>query len=424
MRQKNGISAAKEAKSGAQGELDGTVKEIQADTTSKSELHHECMAKAQSFEVETNDRDAEIAVLAKAKDIIRESVKGAALGQVSLVQVAASQFTDRFESKSEAVRLIRELGHKDGSNALLQLASNMAKALRSTGGDDPFAKVKAMISDMIEKLEGQASEEARKKAYCDKELGDTKEKASDTEDDVDALGTKIDKMTGKAADLKGDVKTLKLEELLLTKSLGEMQTLYREDRTMYESTKAKVSKGLNGIQKAIAVLKDYYSKSDDTDSSGAANSIIGLLEESESKMSKWLMDVKTDEQSAKMNYDSFVGDNKADMQVKVTEEKYKEKGTKKLDKSSSETKTDRASEQEQLDAVEDYMAKLKKECVAKPDSYEEREKRRSEEMEGLRRALDILSSESAASLLQISASSRRSTLRGAFARRRQHTLAA
>jgi len=43
----------------------------------------------------------------------------------------------------------------------------------------------------------------------------------------------------------------------------------------------------------------------------------------------------------------------------------------------------------------EYYAKIKDRCVAKPETYEERTKRRTAEIEGLKQALQILNDETA-----------------------------
>merc|ERR1719326_333749 len=75
--------------------------------------------------------------------------------------------------------------------------------------------------------------------------------------------------------------------------------------------------------------------------------------------------------------------------------KYKSKEAKGLDESVSESSTDRSSVQTELDAIMEYYAKIKDECVAKVDSYEEIKARREAEISGLKEALEILESEAA-----------------------------
>jgi len=55
---------------------------------------------------------------------------------------------------------------------------------------------------------------------------------------------------------------------------------------------------------------------------------------------------------------------------------------------------------EELDAIVQYWEKLQPQCVAKPEPYEERKKRREEEIAGLKEAMEILEAESAPAFLQ------------------------
>ena len=56
---------------------------------------------------------------------------------------------------------------------LSQLASRVTSAMHaeSSNGDDPFAKVKSLISEMIARLEEEASAVATHKTYCDRDDG-------------------------------------------------------------------------------------------------------------------------------------------------------------------------------------------------------------------------------------------------------------
>merc|ERR1712039_162236 len=75
--------------------------------------------------------------------------------------------------------------------------------------------------------------------------------------------------------------------------------------------------------------------------------------------------------------------------------KYKVKEVTSLEKSISEETADRASSRTSLDAVNDYMSKLKGRCIAKPETYGERKLRREQEIDGLKEALRVLESETA-----------------------------
>merc|ERR1719191_1912251 len=72
------------------------------------------------------------------------------------------------------MRYLNQLGRKLKSTALVSLAYRT--------GSDPFSKIKGMLEEMIEKLLQEAAQEADQKAFCDKELGESKESMQDKAD--------------------------------------------------------------------------------------------------------------------------------------------------------------------------------------------------------------------------------------------------
>merc|ERR1719355_569607 len=90
--------------------------------------------------------------------------------------------------------------------------------------------------------------------------------------------------------------------------------------------------------------------------------------------------------------------NKETAITKTTKEqdvKYKTKEATSLDKAVMEMSSDRESVQTELDAVLEYLGKLTEKCVAKPEPYEERAKRRDAEIAGLKEGLEILENQAA-----------------------------
>merc|ERR1719329_1811878 len=203
---KKGQSEAQEKKANAEGDLEVTSKDLAEDQKSKATLHQDCMAAAEEFELATKSRGEELGALATAKKVIQESTGGAAgqsygLNQVSFMQVSSGADL----SKVEAVRFVRDLARKNKSPALAQLASRMSSAVKlgAASGEDPFAKVKGLINEMISTLESEAEEDATRKAYCDKEMSETTAKKDDLTASSDKLSTKIAQDKASSAKLKG-----------------------------------------------------------------------------------------------------------------------------------------------------------------------------------------------------------------------------
>jgi len=81
--------------------------------------------------------------------------------------------------------------------------------------------------------------------------------------------------------------------------------------------------------------------------------------------------------------------------MKTQDLKYKTKEVKGLKKSIADLSSDKDTIANELAAVDEYYSKLKDRCIAKPETYEERKRRREAEINGLKEALSILESETA-----------------------------
>merc|ERR1719478_1940415 len=125
-------------------------------------------------------------------------------------------------------------------------------------------------------------------------------------------------------------------------------------------------------------------------SSGAGGSIISMLEVAESDFAKNLAEEETEEEAAQEEYEKVTQENKVTKTTKEADVKYKTKEFTALDKEVAELTGDRDGAQTELDAVLEYYEKIKDQCIAKPEPYEERKRRREAEIAGLKEALSIL----------------------------------
>merc|ERR1719214_416848 len=271
-----------------------------------------------------------------------------------------------------------------------------AMKLGTAAGEDPFAKVKGLITDMIATLEAEAEEDASQKAYCDKEMSEATAKKDDLTAQSDKLSTKIAQDKASSAKLKEEVATLQGELASMSKAKAEADKLRAEEKAAYEKNSAEMEMGIEGVKKALQVLREYYAKDAAHGSAeGAGSSIIGLLEVCESDFTKGLTEMTAEEQSAASEYESYSKQDEIDTTAKGQDVKYKTKEAAGLDKAVTELSTDLAGVTDELSAVVSGLDKLKEMCVAKAEPYAERKARRESEIAGLKQALEILESEAA-----------------------------
>merc|ERR1719190_268062 len=79
--------------------------------------------------------------------------------------------------------------------------------------------------------------------------------------------------------------------------------------------------------------------------------------------------------------------------VKIQDVKYQTQEFMSLDKAVNELSADRASASAELASVMEYYGQVKERCIAKPETYEERQAKRQDEVKGLKEALQILETE-------------------------------
>jgi len=417
---KQASAASSTKKASAEGDLGMTSKALKEDVSTKANLHHRCMTRAEDFEGDMKSRGEELKALAEATAVLKDNVGGASdlsygLDQVSLLQVnrlssaSSSGITSRAAlAQFEATRFVRDLARKQHSTELAQLASRMRSAIRasSEAGQDPFAKIKGLIQDMVERLEKEADGDATHKAFCDKELSETAEKKADKTAEIEKLAAQIDKMSARSAQLKEEIAALQKALAGLAGSQAEMGKLRSEEKALFGSNKADMEQGLEGVKMALKVLREYYAKDDKAHAAaeGAGTSIIGLLEVVESDFTKGYAEMTAEEQSAQNTYDAQSKDNQIERATKEQDVKYKTKESTELDSSVAETGSDRSGVQAELDAVLEYLKNLEAQCIAKAETFSQRKARFEAELAGLKEALQILESETA--LVQ------RSALRG------------
>merc|ERR1719159_1135531 len=398
-------ASATQAAEEASGELTETEKTKAADEDYVTTLKQECQSKAVEYEETMKSGKAEVAAIEKASTILSEGVT-AFVEVKSRTHQSSSKVRfnpdDDDESDEQAaarvkvVNIFKSLSQNRHSFVFAQLAEMAAS--------DPFAKIKGLINDMIEKLLKEAQEEATHEAFCQEEMGKSKKSQADKQMKLDKFSTRVDEASSKIAELTEAIKTLEAEIAEIDKGQAEATALRTAENAEFSKVSKDYKDSATAVAQAIEVLQSFYGgsfiqlkssttlkskmKAKDSKQGDAAGVIIGILETAQEDFTSLLAESEAVESEAQSTYDKMTTENKIAKASKQAEAKAKQSEVKSVTSSLEMSKEDQASTSKELDAVNAYIDKLKPECESKAMSYEEKKAARDAEIEGLKDALE------------------------------------
>jgi len=295
-------SASEEAKHTAEGDLSLTKDALAGDEAYLSDLKHDCAAKSDEWSQRQKDAGEEMEAIAKAKEILESGVK-------AFVQISTTvrRSTDESNKREQVSRLLKKLSQTSHSFALSQLAS----AARA----DPFGKVRGLIESMIDKLTKEAAEEASTKAFCDKEISESKAKQADLTADLDKHTARIEKAEAGKAKLAEEIKVLSEEIAAIDAGQKEATTVRQDENAAYLKASKDYKDSAEAVASATAVLREYYegsfvqtkvSQPEFGSAKGdVASTIMSMLEVAESDFTRLLAESEAGEKEAQNAYDQL-----------------------------------------------------------------------------------------------------------------------
>eukprot|EP00811_Abedinium_folium_P032791 NODE_5808_length_1733_cov_5.932752.p1 GENE.NODE_5808_length_1733_cov_5.932752~~NODE_5808_length_1733_cov_5.932752.p1 ORF type:complete len:529 (+),score=218.91 NODE_5808_length_1733_cov_5.932752:84-1589(+) len=403
---KKDISIKTENKATAGSDYAETKKQLGEDEKMLALLQHDCAEKAEVQRAEQVSRAEELEALAAATKVLAETTQAAQAHTYSLeqapsfmqVSVAANAGLSHFE----VVRIVSELAKTQHSEELAQLSRRISTTFRRAAatGTDPFSKVKGLIKSLITRLEKEAQTDASHKAYCDKEKADTQSKHDDTKAIIDRLTTEIDARTARTAKHKSQLAEFHASLATTAQSRKNMQEVRNEEHTLFEHNKPEMEAGIEGVNTALKVLRDYYNRDDKSHNAatGGASSMIGMLEVVVSDFSKVYGEMTVTEEASQEDFEREMHEMDIEVATKEQGIKYTERELIDLAKDLAQRKADRVSESSELEAINEYKAKIVEMCMPKVETYAELTARRDAEIVGLKEALTVLQDQ--ATLLQ------------------------
>merc|ERR1719386_240437 len=126
--------------------------------------------------------------------------------------------------------------------------------------DDPFAKVKKMIKDLIVRLMEEANEEADHKGWCDTELSTNEQTRKEKTELVETLHSDIDGLEASIAKLTDAINELSKTIAASDSAVAEATKLRNEEKAKNTATMADAQAAQTAVAQALTVLREFYAK--------------------------------------------------------------------------------------------------------------------------------------------------------------------
>jgi len=450
-----------------QQELTATLAQLSDDKAYIKDLVAKCEDKAKEYDQRSTMRSSELSALTQAltilggavseshgKNTVRLVEKKATLSKTVLPEAdedededeedEAVSFLQEASSRSKLVQLATAVKTKgflapvDSSastrDQLVELLRTKSTTLKSTAlaslavkaQADPFAKIKQLVDELINRLMQEAADEASHKGWCDKELTNAKQRRGENADSVRELNTKLEWGEAKRDKLAANIEKLEKELAELNASLDETTKQREEESAENQATVDEAKEGLEAINKAIDTLEKFYGDAKDAEveglvqvgakrrhtgvdddapdtgfsgankgSQGAAGGILAMMEVIQSDFERTIKETERTEKMAETDFLELEHTTKTSIEDKEGAlEGAQSDHSATVDEIGSNLE-DLKDKQALMDKALQELEELRPACIDTGMSYEERVAAREQEIEALNDALCIIDAGSA-----------------------------
>jgi len=430
----------------ASQELTTTSAQLLDDMEYLDELNTVCSDKAKTWDQRTKLRANELTAITQATGIVKATVMEKT--QSSTIRFAQTgtvvHLADAVASSASAMEAIeaeaeiseageapmsflqkRSVQKGDGGRGLIvsllkgkgqQLKSTLLVSLATQIASDPFAKIKKLIQELIERLLTEAANEANQKGWCDKATADATQKRTNAADKVEDLNAKMAKLAALSDKLEEEIATLTKDIAQLNADQDEAEKNRKEEKAENANTVSEAKAGLDAVNMAIDILDKFYKTSakakvdlslaqgplDDAPDAGFDNGeayqgagaesggIIGMMEVIRSDFERTISETQTAEKEAAKDHLEFMTETSMSLAKKNMAKKEKTSLKDETDSNFNDAEDEMSSQTKILVTSIKELIELKAACVDTGMSYADRVAMREQEIASLKKALCIL----------------------------------
>lgn len=351
---------------------------------------------------------------------------------MGLVQVARKHrhrvalAKDAKDATSKVAALIRRAsGVKHASH--VKALSQLADAVQMYEG--PFDKIIQMVEKMIFHIMSEQKEEDDMKNWCDLETEKSTEKKEDRTTKVREFTIKLESMDAMVQTLTGEIVAAQRKIKSINEYMKEETDLRKENHKEAVLTIKDSKDGQAALKNAIGVLTKFYKDSGmiakepweflqtsketahapgDTvslsdspstwdasytgvsDPKNGDNAVLTLLEETNTKFADMEATTKANDETDQKNFNSDMQAQKIELEETKTDEEMKNERRSSLEEKIEGMTEGKKHLAREKSAVVAYLKDLETPCSMGDDSYEDRKKARTDELEALREAQIVL----------------------------------
>jgi len=411
------------------------------------DLTERCELKAREWDQRSQMRAGEVTALGKAIDIIknrakdnesankraliqtakvvparnsdaRDDVEDSDIGDMSFLQVSSprKQLRGIAAIQSSTAQARREKAIANLVAKAEKLKSPVLATLAMKIGADPFAKVRRLVQELIERLVKEAAAESSKKGWCDTSMGKANHNRDSNMDAVMTINGEVMALEAKKATLEEETATLTQEISDLNDSLAKQTKLRTEEKAENMDTLDKAKAGLAAVKDAYDVLQTFYKNAAkgkvslvqaspvDEDAPGVhggaykggqakAGGIFAMLDVIVSDFERTIRVVTEAEKEAHAEFVEFERTTKSSIMSKETGKSQAELDLKETDQKIAEGMEDLNMHQKMLDDALKELEDLRPACVDTGMSYADKVAKREEEIDALKKAMCELDAE-------------------------------
>lgn len=281
--------------------------------------------------------------------------------------------------------------------AVLQVVATTG-AVASTGS--PVEKVVSLLEGLKTKLNQDEKEEQfvydKYACWCQKTTARKAKSIEDAEDDLHKLGQDILIQKGKVTTLAGEIKQAKTDIKENEEAQADATSIRTKAKDGNQAETAELNQVISELQRALIVLRGVKAKDRPT-ITGILDE-INILDKRYSTVADDLQGKESDEADQNRDFKDLIA-------IKQEELLQLQDGRMKAERNMAEAERMLAEATQSYDDTEaqskadiEFVATTKEGCEGKATAWQERKRLRTEELAGISKALEILSSDEAREL--------------------------